>query len=70
MSLSLAILVILVADAALIGLLAFVMSRANRLTPHASATEATARRLPIEALRTHTARAPRHTGRIAAVQSS
>lgn len=36
MSLALAITLIVVLDAALIGLLAFVMSRASRLTPHAA----------------------------------
>jgi hypothetical protein len=36
MSLPLAITLIVVLDAALIGLLAFVMSRARRLTPHAA----------------------------------
>lgn len=37
MSLALAIVLIVFLDAALIGLLVFIMSRANRLTPHASA---------------------------------
>jgi hypothetical protein len=40
MSLSLAIILIVLLDAALIGLLAFVMSRANRLTPHVSSRQA------------------------------
>jgi hypothetical protein len=35
MSLSIAIATVVLADLALIGMLAFVMSRANRLTPHA-----------------------------------
>jgi hypothetical protein len=48
MSLSLAIAIIVFADIALIGLLTFVMSRANRLTPHASTTsEAAPRRVAV-----------------------
>lgn len=37
MSLALAIVLIVLLDAALIGLLVFAMTRANRLTPHVSA---------------------------------
>jgi hypothetical protein len=40
MSLPLAIAVVVIADLALIGLLAFVMSRAVRLTPHEARTQA------------------------------
>ncbi|MGD1057890.1 MAG: hypothetical protein ABR992_10825 [Solirubrobacteraceae bacterium] len=39
MSLTLAITIIVLADLALIGVLAFVMSRAKLLTPHAPAAE-------------------------------
>jgi hypothetical protein len=39
MSLSLTIAVIVIADVALLGLLAFVMSRAALLTPHASRSD-------------------------------
>lgn len=47
MSISLAIVLIVLLDAALIGLLAFVMSRASRLTPHASKTVPTAVRVAV-----------------------
>jgi hypothetical protein len=43
MSLSLTIAVIVIADLALLGLLAFVMSRAALLVPHASHSETPAR---------------------------
>jgi hypothetical protein len=50
MSLSLAIAINVIADLALIGVLALVMSRAKLLTPHASATPA--RTIPVAAART------------------
>jgi hypothetical protein len=50
MSLSLAIAIIVLADLALIGVLALVMSRAKLLTPHVPATQATA--IPVAAART------------------
>jgi hypothetical protein len=52
MSLSLAIAIIVLADLALIGVLAHVMSRAKLLTPHVSATPVLAT-LPSAARTTH-----------------
>ncbi len=49
MSISLAIAINVLADLALIGVLALVMSRAKLLTPHVSATQATT--LPVSAAR-------------------
>jgi hypothetical protein len=69
MSLSLAIALIVLLDAALIGLLVFVMSRASRLTPHATpATQtliahAQAPKAPAD--RTHSAH-PRSAGHLGA----
>jgi hypothetical protein len=50
MSLSLAIAIIVLADLALIGVLALVMSRAKLLTPHVSATQVTS--VPLAAAKT------------------
>jgi hypothetical protein len=63
MSITLAIAVIVLADLALIGLLAHVMSRAKLLTPHVSATHASA--TPLAAART-----PSPTRRAAQTRSS
>ena len=62
MSLSLAIVVIALADAALIGLLTFVMSRANRLTPHTPVRDTARAQLPASqvAHTAHPSRASRH----------
>jgi hypothetical protein len=55
MSLPLAVAVIIIADVALIGLLAFVMSRAKLLTPHASSAAVASRpqRAAARAVRSH-----------------
>jgi hypothetical protein len=66
MSLSLAIALVVLADLALIGLLAFVMSRAARLTPHESraAQSIVSETTPAPARRTlRTAGRPAHRGR-------
>lgn len=64
MSLSLAIVLIVLLDAALIGLLAFVMSRASRLTPHLpSGHEALAAVARTETARPEAAPATRPTRR-------
>jgi hypothetical protein len=59
MSLTLAIVLNVVADLALLGLLAFVMTRAGRLTPHA-ADDRSAERVTRSA---HAARPARSAGR-------
>ncbi|MHB8242958.1 MAG: hypothetical protein ACYDHN_13335 [Solirubrobacteraceae bacterium] len=67
MSLPLAITLIVLLDAALIGLLVFVMSRANRLTPHTSAAQAAAEQAPaMPAGQTQPARPTRESRRIGA----
>jgi hypothetical protein len=65
MSLSLAISLIVLLDATLIGLLVFVMSRASRLTPHATPLTQTAAAQTSKAAagRTQPAR-PRNAGRV------
>jgi hypothetical protein len=50
MSLSIAIAGIVTADVALVALLAFVMSRATRLTPHLAAVDSTRRPRTLRAL--------------------
>ena len=50
MSLSLAIAIIVLADLALVGVLAHVMSRAKLLTPHVSATQTAS--IPVATART------------------
>jgi hypothetical protein len=62
MSLPVAIALIVLLDAALIGLLVFVMSRAGRLTPHSS-TDAGERQTPLAPSRQahHPVRPPKHS---------
>ncbi|HEV7163212.1 MAG TPA: hypothetical protein VGN25_08160 [Solirubrobacteraceae bacterium] len=66
MSLPLAIAVIVLLDAALIGLLVFVMSRASSLTPHLSSTDAgeTRTSLAPSTHGHHAARPANHSSRI------
>lgn len=66
MSLSVAIAVIVLLDAALIGLLVFVMSRANHLTPHLSSSEVREPQphLAPDTAPSHAARGAKHAGRI------
>jgi hypothetical protein len=66
MSLPVAIAVIVLLDAALIGLLVFVMARASRLTPHLSSTDAGETRISLApSTQTHHAARPlKHHSRV------